>query len=99
MPSAQTLRAVEKSFDRLSWLSFAVGVVMVLALCGSALLGRVAPAPEEFLVQLGIVLAASLAPTLLFRAAAVLCRRHRAGKPALRSILDSVALLDDSITR
>ena len=99
MPSAQSLRVIERAFDRLSWLSFAAGVAVVVVLCVLALLGRTAPAPEVFLSELGLVLLASLAPTLLFRAAAVLCRRRRMGMRDATSILGSVSLFDDSITR
>jgi hypothetical protein len=99
MITVPTLRAVEKVLDRLSWLTFGLGVVVMIVLCARALLGARTPAPEDFLAELGVVLAATLVPTFLFRIGSAWCRRRRAEKPRTSEILGSVSLFDDSITR
>jgi hypothetical protein len=98
--SPSTLRRVEKVLSFLSWTSFGLGAAAVLWICAEALLVERAPPPEQFLADLGVVLAASMIATLAFRIGAMVCRRVRAAKGAeSRGVLGSLSGFEDTITR
>lgn len=98
--SPSTLRRVEKILSFFSWTSFGLGAVAVLWICAEALLVERAPAPEQFLTDLGVVLAPSMVAILVFRIGVMACRRMRAAKGAeSRGVLGSLSAFEDTITR
>ncbi len=100
MPFTQTLRTLEQVFGLLSWGAFGLCAAGVLGLSALALTSEPAPAPEVFLLRLGVVLAATLVPTLLFRLAAHACRRMRAWRgPSPPTVLGGFSPFEDSTIR
>jgi hypothetical protein len=79
---APKLRACERALTLLAWVSFGLGALAILFLSLEALLTQRAPAPEDFLTGLAVILVASLVPTLCFQLLAEWCRRRRARLPA-----------------
>src|SRR5512144_1511366 len=97
MPSAPTLRTLERVFVLPAWGAFGLGAAAVLGLCGLALLAEPPTPPEQFLVRLAVILAASLVPMALFRGIAGMCRRRRArlqARPA--TLVRSLSMFEDS---
>ncbi len=78
MPFAARLRKLEQVFALLAWGSFGLGALAFISLCVYSLLLEQAPAPENFLARLGVVLGATLVLTIAFRTLAWLCRWWRA---------------------
>jgi len=97
MPPVQKLRSLEKLCAALAWTSFGLGATAILGMCAVSLLTTPPVTPEQFLLRLAVILAASLIPTAVFRGLVALLRRRRARHPSGDpGVLRSLSPLEDS---